>query len=262
MPNLVDVNYEQTWKSKATDELGMREMQAKAFEAREAQYLLLKAPPASWKSRALMFIALDKVVNQWVDKVIVAVPEKSIWWSFWNTELMKYWFFTDWEINDEYNLCTPWKNESKVTQLIKFLESDEEKLICTHATLRFAFDKLDADKFDNTLIAIDEFHHVSADWENKLWEVIRTLMEKSSAHIVAMTWSYFRWDSVPVLAPDDEAKFTHVTYNYYEQLNWYEFLKSLWIWYHFYQWKYLSAIWEILDTNKKTIIHIPNVNSW
>jgi superfamily II DNA or RNA helicase len=52
--------------------------------------------------------------------------------------------------------------------LVKFLESNETKLICTHATLRFAFDQLDTNKFDNVLIAIDEFHHVSADGENKL----------------------------------------------------------------------------------------------
>jgi hypothetical protein len=76
-----------------------------------------------------------------------------------------------------------------------------------------------------------------------------------------MTGSYFRGDSVPVLLPEDEAKFTKVTYNYYEQLNGYEYLKSLGIGYHFYQGRYTSAIDEILDTDKKTILHIPNVNS-
>ena len=64
MPNLVKVNYEQTGKSKSTNNFGMRDMQEKAYEARDAQYLLLKAPPASGKSRALMFIALDKLRNQ------------------------------------------------------------------------------------------------------------------------------------------------------------------------------------------------------
>jgi len=76
-----------------------------------------------------------------------------------------------------------------------------------------------------------------------------------------MTGSYFRGDSVPVLEPKDEERFEKVTYNYYEQLNGYEYLKSLGIGYHFYQGKYLSAISEVLDTDKKTIIHIPNVNS-
>src|SRR5699024_4291719 len=52
-----------------------------------------------------------------------------------------------------------------------------------------------------------------------------------------------------------------VTYNYYEQLNGYEYLKSLGIGYHFYQGKYTNAIMEVLDTDKKTILHIPNVNS-
>ena len=47
MPNLVDVTYAQTGKSLSTNSMGMRDMQARAFEARSSQYLLLKAPPAS-----------------------------------------------------------------------------------------------------------------------------------------------------------------------------------------------------------------------
>ena len=46
------------------------------------------------------------------------------------------------------------------------MDSNEQLLICTHATLRFACQELDEKKFDNTLFAIDEFHHVSADAEN------------------------------------------------------------------------------------------------
>ena len=76
-----------------------------------------------------------------------------------------------------------------------------------------------------------------------------------------MTGSYFRGDAVPVLEPADEAKFTKVTYNYYEQLNGYTYLKSLGIGYHFYQGKYTDAVDEVLDTDKKTILHIPNVQS-
>lgn len=110
-------------------------------------------------------------------------------------------------------------------------------------------------------MAIDEFHHVSADGDSRLGELLRSIMAKSNAHIVAMTGSYFRGDSVPVLLPDDEARFTKVTYNYYEQLNGYTYLKSLGIGYHFYQGRYTTAILEILDTDKKTILHIPNVNS-
>ena len=261
MPNLVEVNYEQTGKSKSTNEFGMREMQAKAYDKRDAHYLLLKAPPASGKSRALMFIALDKLVNQGLKKVIVAVPERSIGGSFGTTDLKSYGFYENWDVNQKYNLCTTEDNKSKVETFKEFLQSDEKILICTHATLRFAFDGLDETQFDNILLAIDEFHHVSADGENRLGEVLRNLIEKSTCHIVAMTGSYFRGDSVPVLLPEDEAKFTKVTYNYYEQLNGYEYLKSLGIGYHFYQGKYTSALNEVLDTDKKTILHIPNVNS-
>lgn len=261
MPNLVEVNYEQTGASKSTNKFGMRDMQEKAYSQRDAKYLLLKAPPASGKSRALMFIALDKLINQGVKKVIVAVPERSIGGSFGNTDLKSHGFYANWEPNAKYNLCTTSDSKSKVETFKQFLDSDDNILICTHATLRFAFDQLNESKFNNTLIAIDEFHHVSADGENKLGEVLRNLIEKSTCHIVAMTGSYFRGDSVPVLLPEDEAKFTKVTYNYYEQLNGYEYLKSLGIGYHFYQGRYTSALDEILDTNKKTILHIPNVNS-
>lgn len=261
MPNLVEVHYDQTGKSKSTNEFGMRDMQAKAYEQRDAKYLLLKAPPASGKSRALMFIALDKLINQGIKKVIVVVPEKSIGGSFRTTDLKQFGFYANWDIDEKCNLCTTQDNKSKVQAFKSFLDSDEKILICTHATLRFAFDQLTESKFNNTLLAIDEFHHVSADGENKLGEVLRNLIEKSSVHIVAMTGSYFRGDSIPVLLPEDEAKFTKVTYNYYEQLNGYEYLKSLGIGYHFYQGRYTTAIGEILDTDKKTILHIPNVNS-
>ena len=263
MPDIVNVTYAQTGQSSKLNPLGMREMQEKVYQARDAQYLLLKAPPASGKSRALMFIALDKLVHQGLKKVIVAVPEKSIGGSFGTTKLKQFGFFADWEPNDEYNLCTPGMDgsKSKVQAFKNFLENDEKILICTHATLRFAFEELDDTKFNNILLAIDEFHHVSADGDSRLGELLRSLMEKSTVHIMAMTGSYFRGDSVPVLVPQDEAKFTKVTYNYYQQLNGYTYLKSLGIGYHFYQGKYTSAILEILDTNKKTILHIPNVNS-
>lgn len=90
MPNIVDVTYAQTGNSTKTNEYGMREMQALAYEARDAQYLLLKAPPASGKSRALMFLGLDKLKYQGIKKVIVIVPERSIGSSFAKTKLTSY----------------------------------------------------------------------------------------------------------------------------------------------------------------------------
>ena len=263
MPDIVKVDYKQTGESKSTNQYGMREMQEKAYESRDAKYLLLKAPPASGKSRALMFLALDKLNNQGLKKVIVAVPERSIGSSFAKTDLKEHGFFANWEPNDLYNLCTPGNDgsRSKVQAFHKFMKGDEMILICTHATLRFACEELEEEIFNDTLLAIDEFHHVSADANNRLGELLRGVMSKSKSHIVAMTGSFFRGDSVPILLPEEEAQFTKVTYNYYEQLNGYEYLKSLGIGYHFYQGKYTSAIMEVLDTDKKTILHIPNVNS-
>ena len=263
MPDIVHVSYAQTGSSSKTNPYGMREMQAKAYEARAEQYLLLKAPPASGKSRALMFIALDKLQNQGISKAIVAVPERSIGGSFAAMDLRSGGFFADWQLNDAYNLCTPGSDgsKSKVEAFKNFMQNDERILICTHATLRFAYEQLENSAFDNMLVAIDEFHHVSANDNNILGGLLRGLMSGSNAHIVAMTGSYFRGDGDAVLMPEEEAKFAKVTYNYYQQLNGYTHLKSLGIGYHFYQGKYMSAIAEVLDTDKKTIIHIPNVNS-
>lgn len=261
MPNLVEVNYGQTGESTKINDLGMREMQARAYEARDEQYLLLKAPPASGKSRALMFLALDKLRNQGLRKAIIAVPERSIGSSFASTPLSDHGFFADWVVEPHLNLCTPGGDQGKVKAFVDFLSGTGEILICTHATLRFAFEAIEEELLNDCLLAIDEFHHVSADADSKLGFMLRSVMQKSTVHIVAMTGSYFRGDSVPVLLPEDEAKFIKVTYNYYEQLNGYTYLKSLGIGYHFYSKRYLTAIAEVLDTDKKTILHIPSVRS-
>ncbi len=261
MPDLIHVHYASTGESTSTNAMGMREMQARAYAARSAQYLLLKAPPASGKSRALMFIALDKLQNQGLKKAIIAVPERSIGGSFDSTPLGKHGFFSDWTVPPQHNLCTPGGDLGKVGAFKDFLAGDGRILICTHATLRFAFEQLDSAAFNGCLLAVDEFHHVSGSEDSRLGELVRGIMSGSTAHLVAMTGSYFRGDSQPVLLPEDEAKFTGVTYNYYEQLNGYEHLKSLGIGYHFYQGRYLTAIAGVLDTDKKTILHIPHVRA-
>ncbi len=260
--NVVDVTYAQTGASVNTDALGMREMQQRVFAERDAQHLLIKAPPASGKSRALMFVGLDKLYNQGRKKVIVAVPERSIGASFSSTNLTAHGFFADWEIPPARNLCTPGSSSGKVKAFIDFLRSTDPILVCTHATLRFAFERLAPEEFNGTVLAIDEFHHVSADIEaSRLGALLKDVMAGSDVHIVAMTGSYFRGDSVPVLSAEDEAQFTPVTFNYYDQLNGYQHLKSLGIGHHFYQGRYTEAIGEVLDLDKKTILHIPNVNS-
>ncbi|MGL5371939.1 MAG: DEAD/DEAH box helicase [Plesiomonas shigelloides] len=261
MNNLLHVEYGQTGKSASLNAMGMRDMQARAFEQRLSQYLLIKAPPACGKSRALMFLGLDKIERQGLCKVIVAVPEKSIGGSFKNTPLTEFGFYADWVVEPKNNLCVDGSDSGKVNAFQRFMHSDERILVCTHATLRFAFNKLPISTFNDCLVAIDEFHHVSAEGDNKLGSLIDELMNKSNAHIVAMTGSYFRGDTVPILLPEDEAKFTKVTYTYYEQLNGYQYLKSLGIGYHFYQGRYVDALPDVLDASKKTIIHIPNVNS-
>ena len=261
--DFVDIHYQQNGQSTNTDSLGMREMQAKAYEARNKKYLLIKAPPASGKSRALMFIALDKLENQGIRKVVVAVPEKSIGRSFADTNLVNNGFFKNWHVSQMYNLCDAESNEAdKAGRFVQFFRKSEDKiLLCAHATLRNGMKQLNDEEFNDCLLAIDEFHHTSADADSGLGDIVRRVMNNSTGHIVAMTGSYFRGDGVPVLRVEDEAKFYPVTYNYYQQLNGYKYLKNLVLGYHFYHGSYIEHIDEVLDTTKKTIIHIPSVNS-
>ena len=259
--NIVDIHYLQTGQATATDKLGMREMQALAYEHRDKRFLLIKAPPASGKSRALMYIALDKLTNQGIKKVVVAVPEKSIGRSFKNTKLKESGFFADWRVLERYDLTAVKNEQDKKGRFMEFFYNERaDVLVCAHATLRNAMKELPDEVMNDTLLAIDEFHHTSADANSNLGDVVRRVMNNSSGHIVAMTGSYFRGDGIPVLRAEDEARFFPITYNYYQQLNGYKYLKNLILGYHFYHGSYLDHIGEVLDTSKKTIIHIPSVN--
>lgn len=256
-----------TGASSKANELGMRAMQERAYAKRGEQYLLIKSPPASGKSRALMFIALDKLNNQGLRQAIIVVPERSIGSSFADEPLSKYGFYWDWQVSPQWNLCNvPAADDirvakSKVKAVGEFLASTDKVLVCTHATFRFAVEELGVAAFDNRLIAVDEFHHVSANPDNKLGSQLGEFITRNKVHLVAMTGSYFRGDSEAVLAPSDEAKFETITYTYYEQLNGYRWLKSLDIGYFFYTGPYVNAVNKVLDPALKTIVHIPNVNA-
>ena len=263
----VSIATARTGVSSKVDHYGMRPMQARAFAKRGEQYLLIKSPPASGKSRALMFIALDKVQNQGLKQAIIVVPERSIGGSFADEPLSKFGFWADWVVRPQWNLCNaPGEDngkaaKSKIKAVSEFLASSDQVLVCTHATFRFAVEEYGIEAFDQRLIAIDEFHHVSSNPDNKLGSQLTQLIERGSAHVVAMTGSYFRGDTVAVLSPNDEARFETVTYTYYEQLNGYTYLKSLDIGYFFYTGRYIDAVMKVLDPALKTIIHIPNVNA-
>lgn len=266
-PPSVSLKSSRSGASTKANELGMRVMQERAYSKRGEQYLLIKSPPASGKSRALMFIALDKLASQGTRKALIVVPERSIGSSFADEPLSQYGFWADWTVAPRWNLCNaPGADngkvaKSKIKAVGEFLASTDRILVCTHATFRFAVDEYGVAAFDDCLIAVDEFHHVSADQANRLGAQIKEFIARDKIHLVAMTGSYFRGDAVPVLSPEDEARFETVTYTYYEQLNGYEHLKSLDLGYYFYSGSYLDAIGKVLDSDLKTIVHIPNVNS-
>jgi len=238
----ISVDYSGDGRSTRSDAMGMRPMQQRVWQFRGEQYLLLKSPPASGKSRALMFVALDKLHRQGLKQAIVVVPEKSIGASFANTQLTPHGFFADWEVKPHWNLCnSPGTDGGKVGAFGRFLSQPDgpsppaplpeagrgepefdRVLVCTHATFRFAFEKFGAEAFDDRLIAVDEFHHVSISEDNRLGEFVRQLIERDKSHLIAMTGSYFRGDAAAVLMPEDERRFETVTYTYYEQLGGYQ----------------------------------------
>ncbi|EQD55245.1 hypothetical protein B2A_05830, partial [mine drainage metagenome] len=131
-------------------------MQERAYEKRGEQYLLIKSPPASGKSRALMFIALDKLRNQGLQQAIIVVPEKAIGASFHDEPLTKYGFLVDWHVKPKWNLCNApgGDNGGKVKAVAAFLASADKVLVCTHATFRFAVDQFGVEMFDGRLIAV------------------------------------------------------------------------------------------------------------
>ena len=100
----VSITTARTGASSKADANGMRVMQARAYAKRGEPYLLIKSPPASGKSRALMFIALDKLHNQGLKQALVVVPERSIGSSFADEPLSQQGFFADWQVAPEWNL--------------------------------------------------------------------------------------------------------------------------------------------------------------
>lgn len=264
---------EHTNEAQQVDKLGMRLMQRRAFEKRNKKNILIKSPPASGKSRALMFIALDKMYRQGLKKTIVAVPEKSIGASFSNTNLTDYGFFRDWEVLDKYNLCLDVNEldgvKSKLDAFTNFMRDDDAKvMLCTHSALRTAFENMEPAAFEHCLMAIDEFHHISVSQDNKLGRVVTALLKNDNTHVLAMTGSYFRGDENALLRPEHEELFHPVVFTYYEQLQGYKYLKTLQIGHHFYPPMkgndvnaYLAGIRELYKHDEKTIIHIPHANS-
>ena len=151
--------------------------------------------------------------RQGVKQAIVAVPEKTIGASFNDEPLSKFGFWADWEVKPKWNLCnSPGTDGGKVKSVGAFLESDDRILVCTHATFRFAVEKLGVEAFDNRLIAVDEFHHVSASEDNILGKQLNEFITRDRVHVVAMTGSYFRGDAAPILLPENESKFDTITY--------------------------------------------------
>src|ERR1700683_4092839 len=101
----VSVRYAQDGSSTRSNAMGMRPMQERVWQKRGEQYLLIKSPPASGKSRALMFVALEKLHNKKPKQAIITGRERNIGASFHDEPLSQFGFFTDWHVAPRWNLC-------------------------------------------------------------------------------------------------------------------------------------------------------------
>lgn len=258
----VSVSYGATGKSIRLNHHGMRPMQERAYEKRGEQYLLIKSPPASGKSRALMFIALDKLYSQGIKQAIVAVPESMIGRNFSNVKLTEQGFWADWEIPERRYLCdvSPTAGDT-IDSIGEFLNSDDRILLCTYTSLRSAIERFGVEMLDDRLVAIDELHDGAVSKDKEYSKLLAQIIKRNKSHIVAMTRSYFRDGTESMLSLEDEEKFECVLFSHFEQLNGYEHLKQLDIKFHFYTRRYADDLMEVLDPNKKTIVYIPAVKA-
>ena len=92
--------------------------------------------------------------------------------------MVKYGFYEDWRIDPHYDLTAGGITGSNVKRFVELLNNPEAKiLICTYATLRFAYEEVADDaQFDDTMVAIDEFHHISADDNSVLGTALKNIM--------------------------------------------------------------------------------------
>ena len=190
-----------TGASTKANELGMRPMQERAYEKRGEQYLLIKSPPASGKSRALMFIALDKLHNQGLKQAIIVVPETVDRRAASHDEPLTQVRLLGRLDRSSRNGTSATRPASTTTaarsmRSARSSTSDDKVLVCTHATFRFAVDEFGVEAFDDRLIAVDEFHHVSRQSRQQARRCISAqFIARDRVHIVAMTGSYFRGDA-------------------------------------------------------------------
>lgn len=109
-----------------------------------------------------------KSARDFEEKAIIVVPEKSIGSSFADEPLSKFGFWADWTVTPKWNLCNAGRGWRQGQLGPGLSEQRRPVLVCTHATFRFCGGSLWIETFDDCLIAVDEFHHVSANPDNKL----------------------------------------------------------------------------------------------
>ena len=242
------------------DELGMRPMQTWAYSLREERHLYMLCTPASGKTRAIMFIALDKLCNQGLKQAIITVPDKQAGARFLDTPLSEAGFWADWTVNPRWHLCNaPSTAASNIKAVKAFLCSDGKALVCPQASFCRAMDQLGPEAFDNRLVAVAEYHRTSASLNKQLSARLRQLARRNKAHLVAMTNSGSRGPFKPGLKPGDEPGFAATTRAYQEPIHC-QYLERLDIGYCLHAGPYTDSLLKALNPIEKTILHIPHIS--
>ena len=148
-------------------------MQAKRLAAAAGSNICSSSrPPASGKSRALMFVALDKLKNQGLKQaIIVTVPENSH-----RVELQRRTAEParassptgTWSRSWNLSNAPGGEGGSKVDAVGRFLASEAtRRWSAPMPRSALPLEKYGVEAFDDRLIAVDEFHHVSSNEDNK-----------------------------------------------------------------------------------------------
>ncbi|WDE98528.1 integrase repeat-containing protein [Lentisphaera profundi] len=233
---------------------GLRPFQNQVYEHRDEKIIVINAMTGAGKSICSQTIALYKLAEEQVKRVIIAVPQKSIGVNFREYPVKAF------EHAEKYHVSLDLIDGTDTTSRLKqFFKSGTGICICTHASLVSA--QVNVDQFDDCLLVIDEAHHVSAseDLMNHLGISVNNCMS-SKGHTVLMTATPFRSDAASIVPSgfDYASSFFSIT----EFLSSCKHLRGINTEFDLHECdSYLDRINEI-DFSRKTAIYIPVTGSY
>lgn len=229
----------------------------------------------------MCFLSAFKMKKNQNIKCIITVPQTIIASGFLEEKLhMPDGENINWKIG--HNLCDKKLSQGTVNYIINWLSKlnyeshDDRILICTHATITKAYQKLEnlgrLDLLSNLILWVDEAHHIKninvknedIIIGNALGNLVRNLIAKQDDNVEVglTTASFFRGDRGTLITPSMEQSFKRYNLPYDDYLKTMAHLKSFSFDFLLCDYDYTQAI-EILAKERtgKDIIYIPHPTS-